>query len=128
MLEGLRVVEISAFVAAPLGGATLARMGAEVTRVDPLGGNIDAHRWPVHEGRSLYWAGLNRGKRSVTLDLRSERGQDVAARLAASAGAVLTNLSPRGALSYERLCAARPDVVMVQIVGHRDGRGAVDYT
>lgn len=122
------MVEISAFVAAPLGGATLARMGAEVTRVDPLGGNIDAHRWPVHEGRSLYWAGLNRGKRSVTLDLRSERGQDVAARLAASAGAVLTNLSPRGALSYERLCASRPDVVMVQIVGHRDGRGAVDYT
>lgn len=128
MLEGLRVVEISAFVAAPLGGATLARLGAEVTRVDPLGGNIDAHRWPLHEGRSLYWAGLNRGKRSVTLDLRSERGQEVAARLAASAGCVLTNLSPRGALSYERLCTLRPDLVMVQIAGHRDGRTAVDYT
>jgi 2-methylfumaryl-CoA isomerase len=128
MLEGLRVVEISAFVAAPLGGATLARMGAQVTRVDPLGGNIDAHRWPLQGGRSLYWAGLNRGKRSVTLDLRSERGQEVAARLAANAGCVLTNLSPRGALSYEQLRARRPDLVMVQITGHRDGRAAVDYT
>ena len=128
LLSELRVVEISAFVAAPLGGATLARMGAQVTRVDPLGGNIDAHRWPLHEGRSLYWAGLNRGKRSVTLDLRTDRGQEVAARLAADAGCVLTNLSPRGPLSYERLRSLRPDLVMVQIAGHRDGRAAVDYT
>src|SRR5437016_5560930 len=95
MLSGLRVVELSAFVAAPLGGATLAAMGADVIRVDPLGGGIDIGRWPLFEGRSLYWEGLNRGKRSVAIDLRSPAGQEVAARLAADAGTVLTNLPAR---------------------------------
>ena len=54
ILADLRVLEVSAFVAAPLGGATLAAMGADVVRVDPLGGGIDARRWPLHGGRSLY--------------------------------------------------------------------------
>jgi 2-methylfumaryl-CoA isomerase len=128
VLDGLRVLELSAFVAAPLGGATLAALGAEVVRVDPLGGGIDIGRWPVHGGRSLYWAGLNRGKRSVTLDLRSERGQELAARLAAAAGTVLTNLPSRGPLAYERLRERRPDLVLVEIGGRPDGRPAVDYT
>src|SRR5215831_17277305 len=101
ILAGLRVVELSAFVAAPLGGATLAALGADVIRIDPPGGGIDIGRWPLHGGRSLYWEGLNRGKRSVTLDLRSERGQEIAARLAARAGTLLTNLPSRGALTYE---------------------------
>src|SRR5215467_13333135 len=128
ILTGLRVVELSAFVAAPLGGATLAAMGADVIRVDPLGGGIDAGRWPLHQGRSLYWENLNRGKRSVSLDLRSERGQAVAARLAADAGTVLTNLPARGPLLYERLRELRPDLVMVSITGRSDGGAAVDYT
>lgn len=128
ILTGLRVVELSAFVAAPLGGATLAALGADVIRVDPLGGGIDAGRWPLHRGRSLYWENLNRGKRSVTLDLRSERGQTVAARLAADAGTVLTNLPARGPLEYERLRELRPDLVMVSITGRTDGGAAVDYT
>lgn len=128
ILTGLRVVELSAFVAAPLGGATLAGMGADVIRVDPLGGGIDVARWPRYEGRSLYWEGLNRGKRSVTLDLRSERGQEVAARLAADAGTLLTNLPSRGPLAYERLRERRPDLVVVSISGRSDGGAAVDYT
>jgi 2-methylfumaryl-CoA isomerase len=63
ILAGMRIVELSAFVAAPLGGATLAALGADVIRVDPPGGGIDIDRWPLHRGRSLYWAGLNQGKR-----------------------------------------------------------------
>ncbi len=121
VLTGLRVIELSAFVAAPLGGAVMAAMGADVIRVDPLGGGIDARRWPVHEGRSLYWEGLN-------LDLRSERGQELAARLAADAGTVLTNLPARGPLEYERLRERRPDLVMLSITGRADGGAAVDYT
>jgi 2-methylfumaryl-CoA isomerase len=128
ILTGLRVVELSAFVAAPLGGATLAAMGADVIRVDPLGGGIDAARWPLHQGRSLYWENLNRGKRSVTLDLRSARGLEVASRLAADAGTVLTNLPARGPLEYERLRERRPDLVMLTITGRTDGGAAVDYT
>jgi 2-methylfumaryl-CoA isomerase len=128
ILTGLRVVELSAFVAAPLGGATLAALGADVIRVDPPGGGIDAGRWPLHEGRSLYWENLNRGKRSVTLDLRSEPGQQVVARLVADAGTVLTNLPVRGPLAYERLVERRPDLVMLSILGRLDGGAAVDYT
>ena len=70
-LTGLKVVEISAFVAAPLGAMTLAQLDADVIRIDPIGGNIDANRWPISDdGTSIYWASLNKGKRSVTLDLR----------------------------------------------------------
>ena len=128
ILAGLRVVELSAFVAAPLGGATLAALGADVIRLDPLGGGIDIGRWPLHEGRSLYWEGLNRGKRSVTLDLRSQRGAGIAARIAGDAGTVLTNLPQRGPLAYERLRERRPDLVMLSIGGRADGAAAVDYT
>src|SRR5487761_1485601 len=75
-LAGLRIIEVSSFVAAPLGGMTLAQLGAEVIRVDPLGGAPDTTRWPLApNGGSLYWAGLNKGKRSVTLDPRSPDGQ-----------------------------------------------------
>ena len=86
ILEGLRVVEVSAFVAAPIAGATLASLGAEVIRVEQLGGGIDARRWPLYEGRSLYRAGLDRGKRSITLNLRSTRGQQLVAEIVARSG------------------------------------------
>ena len=78
ILEGMRVVEGSAYVAAPLGGMTLAQLGADVIRFDPIGGGLDRTRWPVNEeGTSLFWAGLNKGKRSIQVDLRSERGREV---------------------------------------------------
>ena len=65
ILKGLRVVESSAFVACPLGGMTLAQLGADVIRFDPLRGGIDARRWPItKEGKSLYWAGLNKARRA----------------------------------------------------------------
>ena len=132
ILAGLRIVELSAFVAAPLGGATLAALGADVIRVDPPGGGIDIDRWPVHRGRSLYWAGLNQGKRSVTIDTRTELGQRQVAGLITApgegGGIVLTNLPVKGWNSYEELVKLRRDLVMVVITGDRDGGTAVDYT
>ena len=60
LLGGLRVIESSAFIAAPLAGMTLAQFGADVIRIDMIGGGIDYARLPVMpEGRSLYWTGLN---------------------------------------------------------------------
>ena len=57
-LEGLTVLEVSSFVAAPLGGLTLAQLGADVIRVDPVGGGADVGRWPLApSGTSLYWTG-----------------------------------------------------------------------
>lgn len=131
-LAGLRVIEVSSFVAAPLGGMTLAQLGAEVTRVDPLGGGPDATRWPLApNGASLYWAGLNKGKRSVTLDLRSPEGQravtGLIARSGPDGGIVLTNAGYPW-LSYEALRAVRPDLIHLRVTGGQDGSAAVDYT
>ena len=126
MLDGLRVLEVSSFVASPLAGMTLGQLGAEVIRVDPLGGAPDVRRWPVAaDGTSIYWAGLNKGKRSIAVDLRSAAGRDLVVRLAAEIGIVLTNARFP---SYEDLVAARPDLIHLQIEGHHDGRPAVDYT
>ena len=132
ILGGLRIVEISAFVAAPLGGATLAAMGADVIRVDPPGGGVDIGRWPLHRGRSLYWAGLNQGKRSVTIDMRQDSGQEKVAKLITApgegGGIFLTNLPVLGWNSYDTLKKLRGDLIMVVITGNRDGSAAVDYT
>ncbi|AZT91980.1 CoA transferase [Brevibacterium aurantiacum] len=128
-LAGLKVIEISAFVAAPLGAMTLAQLGADVIRIDPLGGNIDANRWPISDdGTSIYWASLNKGKRSVTLDLKSEEGQKIATDLIAQAGTLVTNLPARGWLSYDNLVQHREDLVMLRLGGWHDGSPAVDYT
>src|SRR5438309_8188818 len=121
----MKVVELSAFVAAPLAGATLASLGAEVVRVDPPGGGVDADRWPLHEGHSLYWAGLNQGKRSVTIDTRLDAGQRLVTQLIAKAGIVLTNLPARRWASYERLVQARSDLIMAVVTGNPDGSSAV---
>src|ERR1700758_2179327 len=87
ILAGLRVVEGSAFVAAPLGGMTLAQLGADVIRFDQVGGGLDYQRWPLaaHE-QSLFWAGLNKGKRSIQLDLGSAAGRELGTALITAAG------------------------------------------
>jgi 2-methylfumaryl-CoA isomerase len=133
LLADLRIVEISAFVAAPLGGMTMAQMGAEVIRIDPIGGGIDFNRWPVtKEGASLYWAGLNKAKRSVALALDKPEGRELAQAIATApgpgGGIVLTNLPPLPGLDYASLKAKREDVILLRLIGNRDGTAAVDYT
>jgi 2-methylfumaryl-CoA isomerase len=129
ILDGLTVVEGSAFVAAPLGGMTLAQLGADVIRFDDLGGGLDHTRWPLAAGgQSLFWAGLNKGKRSLRVDLRSEAGRELVSEVIAAAGAFLTNFPARGWLAYDTLRARRGDLVMVHLKGNRDGTSEVDYT
>lgn len=131
-LAGMRVVEGSAFVAVPLAGMTLAQMGAEVIRVDRPGGGLDAARWPVTAtGRSLFWAGMNKHKKSVALDLARPEGRDLMAALVTApgheAGLYLTNLPIKG-MDHASLSARRPDLVMVTLTGDRHGGPQVDYT
>ena len=133
ILAGMRVVEAAAFVAAPLGGMTLAQMGADVIRIDTLGGGLDFRRWPVtDEGTSLFWCGLNKSKRSVALDLASPEGRELAMALATApgddAGIFLTNFPPRGWLDHEKLRARRADLIQLTLMGDRHGGSAVDYT
>ena len=133
LLQDLRIVEISAFVAGPLGGMTMAQMGADVIRIDPIGGGIDFARWPVTgDGASLYWAGLNKAKRSLALALDKPEGREIARALVTApgpgSGILLTNLPPLRGLDFASLKAARDDLIMLRLVGNRDGSAAVDYT
>ena len=133
LLADLRIVEFSAFVAAPLGGMTMAQFGAEVIRIDPVGGAIDYARWPVTaSGASLYWAGLNKAKRSVALALDKPEGRELARAIATApgpgGGIVLTNLPPLPGLDYASLKVKRDDVILLRLTGNRDGSAAVDYT
>jgi 2-methylfumaryl-CoA isomerase len=133
LLQGMRVVEGSAFVAVPLAGMTLAQMGAEVIRFDRLEGGLDAGRWPLApSGQSLFWAGLNKGKKSVAVDLRSAEGRELVTRIITApgrdAGMFLTNLRVRGWMDYESLSARRKDLIMATLLGDRQGRPQVDYT
>jgi 2-methylfumaryl-CoA isomerase len=128
-LSGVRIVEISSFVAVPLAGMTLGQLGAEVVRVDPIGGAADYRRWPVtDDGTSIYWAGLNKGKRSVAADFRSPDGQELVQRLIADAGVLITNVAGREWHSYDTLTALRPDLIHVEVSGRADGGTGVDYT
>src|ERR1700754_565451 len=128
-LADVRIVEISSFVAVPLAGMTLAQLGAEVIRVDPIGGAADYHRWPVTgDGDSIYWAGLNKGKRSVAADFRSEDGQDLVQRLIADSGVLITNVAGRDWHSYETLTRLRSDLIHVEVSGRADGGTGVGYT
>jgi 2-methylfumaryl-CoA isomerase len=133
ILAGLRVVEAAAFVAAPLGGMTLAQMGADVIRIDTLGGGLDYRRWPVTEDNtSLFWCGLNKSKRSVALDLAQPEGREIAMALITApgddAGLFLTNFPPRGWLDHDKLRARRADLIQLTLMGDRHGGSAVDYT
>ena len=132
LLQGVRIVEGSAFIAAPLCGMTLAQMGADVIRFDAIGGGIDHARLPLApSGRSIYWTSLNKGKRSLAIDLRSPEGRELVRALVVAPGpdrgVFLTNLSPPW-LGHALLAAQRPDLVSLVIEGSPDGSTAVDYT
>jgi 2-methylfumaryl-CoA isomerase len=133
LLQGLRVVEGTAFVAAPLAGMTLAQMGADVIRFDRIQGGLDHHRWPMTRGdRSLFWAGLNKGKRSLAVNVSDPRGQEIVTALITApgpeAGIFVTNLRVRGWMDYDALKKRREDLIMVSVLGNREHGPAVDYT
>ena len=91
-LKDLRVIESSAFIAAPLAGLALAQFGAQVIRVEMIGGGIDYARMPRMprddggQGRSFYWTALNKGKRSIAIDLRRPEGRELIQALATAPG------------------------------------------
>jgi 2-methylfumaryl-CoA isomerase len=133
LLKGMRVIEGSAFVAAPFCGMTLAQQGADVIRFDPIGGGLDNNRWPLTaDGKSLYWVGLNKGKRSVAVNTRDPEGQELIVNMITApgdgGGIFLTNFPASGWLGYENLKKRREDVIMMNLFGNPDGSSAVDYT
>jgi 2-methylfumaryl-CoA isomerase len=129
----MRVVEGASFVAAPLCGLTFVQLGADVIRFDPVRGGPDFRRWPLApNGISYYWEGLNKGKRSVAIDLARDEGRELAAAIATAPGEAggmfVTNYPAKGFLAHDKLAVRRPDLISVRITGSSDGKNAVDYT
>lgn len=132
ILSGLRIVEASSFVAAPSAGMHLAQLGADVIRIDQIGGGLDYRRWPKLDQASLYWEGLQKSKRSVALNLREPEGRELAQQLITApgenAGLFVTNFPRDGFLSHEKLTALRADLITMRVQGWSDGRSGLDFT
>lgn len=133
ILKGMRVVEGASFIAAPSCCLHLLQMGAEVIRFDMIGGGPDFRRWPLaRDGASLYWEGLNKGKKSIAIDLSRPQGRELAVSIATApgkqGGLFVTNYPAEGFLSHEHLKARREDMITLRVMGWADGRNAVDYT
>lgn len=133
MLNKLRVIECASFIAAPSCALHMLQFGAEVVRIDPIGGGPDFNRWPLTDkGDSLYWEGLNKGKRSVAVDLSSPDGRRLVHELITApgenAGLFVTNFPEKGFLAHDKLRERREDLITVRVAGWSDGESGVDYT
>ena len=129
ILSGLKIIEVSSFVASPTAGLYCAQFGAEVVRIDHTAGGLDYDRYMMTaDGRSLSWENLNRAKKSVALDLQSDEGRELAAELVRATGQMITNLPLNSFLSHTKLAEGRADLVSVRIMGWHDGRQAMDFT
>jgi crotonobetainyl-CoA:carnitine CoA-transferase CaiB-like acyl-CoA transferase len=121
-LKGLKVVEFAHVVAGPMAGSMLADQGADVVHVEPPGeGDAARAMGPTRHGVPLWFKVAGRNKRSVTLDLRQERGREVAARLVAWADVVIVTLRAnrlrRWGLDWESVHAINPTAILLQISG-----------
>lgn len=122
-LEGITVLDFSRVLAAPLATQTLGELGATVIKVERPGSGDETRSFEprLPHGESAYFFAVNRGKRSVTLDLKDERGRDVARRLARTADVVVENFLPgamdRLGLGYADLSADNPGLVYVSATG-----------
>ncbi|KKM10155.1 hypothetical protein SY88_15730 [Clostridiales bacterium PH28_bin88] len=120
-LEGIRILELTHFIAGPFCGQLFADMGAEVIKVERPGGEVGRHFGPFHHGESLYYTAYNRNKRAITLNLQAEKGRQLFKRLVEQSDVVLENFRPgllnRMGIGYEHLRQVNPRLVMTSISG-----------
>ena len=120
-LEGVRVLDFSRVLAGPYCTALMADLGAEVIKVEPPAGDDYRHIGPFKEGESLLFQSVNRGKKSIVLDLKSAKGAAAARALAADCDVLIENFRPgvmeRFGLGAEELCKACPQLVYVSVSG-----------
>lgn len=123
-LRGVRVVEVAQYVAAPLAGLLLAQLGADVIKIEPPGGDAYRQTMPIAPGMGRYFLPLNRGKRSVELDLKTVAGREALRAILSTADAVTHNAPPARAaafgLEWEDLHEQLPRLVMgvISSFGH----------
>src|SRR3954451_9328772 len=120
-LEGVRVLELARYQAGPRGGMILSDLGAEVIKIEKIGGEETRRSEPVVRGQSVYFSVYNRGKKSLCLDMRTERGKQVFAALVPTADIVLQNFRPgvmeKMGFGYDRLCELKKDIILVSVSG-----------
>ena len=120
-LEGLRVIEMGQLLAGPFTGTILAYFGAEVIKVEPPGGDPVRGWRLLRDGTSLWYRSLGRNKKSVTLDLKSERGQALAGQLIETADVVVENFRPglmeKWGLGPDEMKKSNPGLVYARISG-----------
>ncbi|MCX7894065.1 MAG: CoA transferase [Burkholderiales bacterium] len=121
-LAGLKVLELGQLIAGPFAGKVFAEFGAEVIKLEPPQGGDPLRGWrKLHAGTSLWWYVQNRNKKSVTADLRTPEGQEIARRLARGADVLIENFRPgtleKWGLGYDALAAANPGLVMLRLSG-----------
>src|SRR5260221_9945688 len=120
-LDGIRVLELARYQAGPRGGMILSDLGAEVIKIEKLGGEETRKSEPMVRGQSVYFSVYNRGKKSICLDLRNPKGKEVFAALVPKADIVLENFRP-GVMAamgfdYERLRALNPGIILTSVSG-----------
>ncbi|MDA1118648.1 MAG: CoA transferase [Proteobacteria bacterium] len=121
-LEGIRVLEMGQLLAGPFAGCVLGYFGAEVIKIEPPGGDPIRGWRVVRDGTSLWWASLARNKKSVTLDLQSPRGRELAKALAAKSDVLIENFRPgtmeKWGLGPAELKALRPELIYARVSGY----------
>jgi crotonobetainyl-CoA:carnitine CoA-transferase CaiB-like acyl-CoA transferase len=120
-LEGVRVLELARYQAGPRGGMILSDLGAEVIKIEKLGGEETRRSEPLVRGQSVYFSVYNRGKKSLCLDLRTPRGKEIFAALVPTADVVLENFRPgtmaQMGFGYDQLRALKPDIILTSVSG-----------
>lgn len=135
LLRGIRLLELSTVVMGPLAGQILADLGAEVTKLESLEGDVARSAPPRHDGMGSLYANNNRNKRVVAADLKGERGRALVRRLIARSDALLINMRPEAAarlgLGFEEVAKLNPGIVYCAVIGYGErgpyaGRPAFD--
>jgi crotonobetainyl-CoA:carnitine CoA-transferase CaiB-like acyl-CoA transferase len=120
-LDGIRVLELARYQAGPRGGMILSDLGAEVIKIEKLGGEETRKSEPLVRGQSVYFSVYNRGKKSLCLDMRTERGKEIFAALVPTADMVLQNFRPgvmeKMGFGYDRLCQLKRDIILISVSG-----------
>jgi crotonobetainyl-CoA:carnitine CoA-transferase CaiB-like acyl-CoA transferase len=128
VLDGIRVLDFGRYIAGPFCAALLGDLGAEVIRIERLGGGEDRFFIPVGaapDGGGAMFLAMNRNKRGMTLDPAAPKGREIVRRLVATADVVVANLPPAVlralALDLDSLRAVKPDIVLTTVTGFGAG-------
>ena len=122
-LAGIRVLELGNYIAAPTAGRIFADFGAEVIKVERPGSGDELRQWRLQSGTtSMLWRTMNRNKKCITLNLRSDEGRKIALDLIRTCDVVIENFRPgtleRWGIGPEEMKAVRPDVILIRISGY----------